>query len=407
MTIDTDKLSRTESAIPKDIGLCFSGGGMRAIAFQLGCLKTLKKHGLLERIRVISAVSGGAILAAMYAYSQDSFEELEKRVYKLLRKGLTVRLFRRILLCPPRTMAILITVIIAGTSAYLSDLIRIIITFFLRHCRRNSSYNQTPDFIFKIRPPFRRWSSRTSALEDVLRVNLFGNTTLSSCRRNNTATVFNSCDLHTGTVFRFGSKKSGCERFGNIVGNHIQIAHAVAASAAHPVFFPAIDTRYEFQDSEGIIRKQSVLLSDGGILDNLGISCLSPQGRTDEKYNTYTVDYVICCTAGQGEKKSVPYWMIPRIIRTSETINRKLLDFEHENLKRSASSGLIKGFILARFANGGPARDKIKNYPTNFCGLKNRDIDLIVRCGQETTEKYLLQMKMGKELFFAASSTEK
>ncbi len=392
---------------PKDIGLCFSGGGIRAIAFQFGCLKALKKYGLLQRVKVISAVSGGAILAAMYAYSQDSFEEFEKRVYQLLRKGLALRLIRRMLLYPPRTIATVATVLVAGTGALLADLARTIITFSLRHSRPNLNYNQTPGFIFKIRPPFRRWSSRTTALEDILRVNLFGQSLLTSPRRDDAEVIFNSCDLHSGTIFRFGNKKSGCERFGSITDNRLPIARAVAASAAHPVFFPAIDTVYEFQDTEGIVRKQSVLLSDGGILDNLGISCLSPQGRADEKYNTCKVDHIICCSAGQGEKKSIPYWLIPRIIRTSEAINRKLLDFEHENLKRSAESGLIKGFILARFSDGGPAREKIKNYPTNFCGLKKQDIALIVACGEAAIEKHLQQIKKGSELFFAASNLEK
>ena len=406
MAIDTHKYNQNTPENNKDIGLCFSGGGMRAIAFQLGCLKALKNYRLLERVKVISAVSGGSILAAMYAYNADSFEEFEKKVYKLLRQGLAVRLFRRLLLYPPRAIATLATVLIAGTSAILADIIRITSTFLLRHSRKDTSYNHTPDFIFKIRPPFRRWSSRTTALEDVLRANLFANTTLSSTPPNDTEVVLNSCDLHTGTVFRFGSKKSGCDKFGNII-NNIQVAQAVAASAAHPVFFPAIDTAYDFQDAEGVIRKQNVLLSDGGILDNLGISCLRPGGRADEKYNTYAVDYIICCTAVQGEKKSMPYWLIPRIIRTSEAINRKLLDFEQENLERSLALRLIKGFILARFSNGAPCPEKIKNYPTNFCGLKKADIDLIVRCGKEVTErnlqKYLPDL-VNKSLIYSSNS---
>ena len=360
---------------------------MRAIAFQFGCLKALKKHALLERIKVISAVSGGSILAAMYAYSEGSFEELEKRVHTLLRKGLAVSLFRRMFFSP-RAVSSLVTLLVSVSTALLADALRVVLTFGIRHTR-NASYNHTPEFIFKIRPPFRRWSSRTTALEDVLRRRLFGNTTISAQLCNNTELVLNACDLHTGTVFRFGSKKSGCERFRDIVNNNVRVAQAVAASAAHPIFFPAIDTAYDFLDAEGVIRKQNVLLSDGGILDNLGISCLRAERRSDENYNTYDVDYIICCTAGQGEKKSIPYWLIPRLIRTSETINRKLLDFEYENLKRSTSLGVLKGFILARFSNGGPCHERIKNYPTNFFGLKESDIDLIVRSGEETTEKYL------------------
>jgi NTE family protein len=392
MTIHTHKYNKINSPkhfFKKDIGLCFSGGGMRAIAFQFGCLKALKKHALLERIKVISAVSGGSILAAMYVYGDGTFEDLEKRVYTLLRKGLAVSLFKRMFFSP-RAVASFVTLLVSVSTAFLTDALRVVVTFGNRHIR-NASYSHTPEFIFKIRPPFRRWSSRTTALEDVLRMMLFSNTVLSSERHNDTEVVLNACDLHTGTVFRFGSKKSGCAKFQDIVNNNIPVAHAVAASAAHPIFFPAVDTVYDFLGAEGSIKKQNVLLSDGGILDNLGISCLRAERRSDENYNTYEVDYIVCCTAGQGEKKSVPYWLIPRLIRTSETINRKLLDFEYENLKRSTFLGVLKGFILARFSNGGPCPEKIKNYPTNFFGLKQPDIDLIVQSGEEVTEQYLQQ----------------
>jgi hypothetical protein len=44
---------------------------------------------------------------------------------------------------------------------------------------------------------------------------------------------------------------------------------------------------------------------------------------------------------------------------------------------------------------GGPCSEKIKNYPTNFFGLKESDIDLIIRSGEETIEKYLQQCLPG------------
>lgn len=41
---------------------------------------------------VVSAVSGGSIIAAMWAYSDDSFEEFDARVVSLLKGGLTGKL---------------------------------------------------------------------------------------------------------------------------------------------------------------------------------------------------------------------------------------------------------------------------------------------------------------------------
>lgn len=50
------------------IGLAMSGGGFRSTLFQLGSAWRLHDLGLLERISILSAVSGGAITAAWTAY---------------------------------------------------------------------------------------------------------------------------------------------------------------------------------------------------------------------------------------------------------------------------------------------------------------------------------------------------
>lgn len=49
------------------VGLCLSGGGFRAALFHLGALRRLNELGILSRVDVISAVSGGSILAAYLA----------------------------------------------------------------------------------------------------------------------------------------------------------------------------------------------------------------------------------------------------------------------------------------------------------------------------------------------------
>ena len=73
---------------PRNVGLALSGGGSRAIAFHLGCLRALHDLDLLDRLQVISSVSGGSVISAMYAYSDDSFLEFEARASQLLDKGL-------------------------------------------------------------------------------------------------------------------------------------------------------------------------------------------------------------------------------------------------------------------------------------------------------------------------------
>jgi predicted acylesterase/phospholipase RssA len=48
----------------RDIGLCLSGGGYRAAVYHLGALVRLNQAGLLPRVRTVSSVSGGSIVAA-------------------------------------------------------------------------------------------------------------------------------------------------------------------------------------------------------------------------------------------------------------------------------------------------------------------------------------------------------
>jgi NTE family protein len=52
------------------IGLCLSGGGFRAALFHLGALRRLHELGILQRVRWISAVSGGSIIAGHLAQCQ-------------------------------------------------------------------------------------------------------------------------------------------------------------------------------------------------------------------------------------------------------------------------------------------------------------------------------------------------
>lgn len=49
------------------VGLCLSGGGFRAALFHLGSLRRLNELGILSRVTMVLAVSGGAILAAHLA----------------------------------------------------------------------------------------------------------------------------------------------------------------------------------------------------------------------------------------------------------------------------------------------------------------------------------------------------
>ena len=63
------------AAAPKrDVGLCLSGGGYRAAVFHLGSLIRLNEAGLLPRLRTVSSVSGGSIIAAFLGLRWDPLQ---------------------------------------------------------------------------------------------------------------------------------------------------------------------------------------------------------------------------------------------------------------------------------------------------------------------------------------------
>lgn len=69
------------------VGLALSGGGYRAAAYHIGTLRAIHRLGILEKVDVISSVSGGSITAAYYALNKDNYEDFEKQFIKKLSKG--------------------------------------------------------------------------------------------------------------------------------------------------------------------------------------------------------------------------------------------------------------------------------------------------------------------------------
>ena len=54
------------ASVEPKLGLALSGGGHRAAFFHVGVLAKLAELGLLRRVEVISTVSGGSIVGALY-----------------------------------------------------------------------------------------------------------------------------------------------------------------------------------------------------------------------------------------------------------------------------------------------------------------------------------------------------
>lgn len=391
-----------QSAIRKpEIGLALSGGGSRAIAFHLGCLRALNRRGVLDQIGVISAVSGGAVLAAMYAYSNDDFNTFDKKVCALLRRGLQKDIILAI--CHPiRLVKILSTIVVAGMAAKIVQVVNFLLglsKLFTQSKRRKKSS-------IRFKPPFLRWASRTTAFESVLRRRLFGNTLINEPCRSGLDVVINATELRTGTAFRFGSRASSNWRLGTVQGD-ISVATAVTASAAYPILLPSLHKRYRFQRNDEAILER-VILTDGGIYDNLGTTCLDSSRNPDYASQIYPCEHLICCNAGYGQWDGsvVPYGWLSRTKRSIEAILRKGQDRIMNNLfKDRRTSDELKTLILPylgtkdeslqRDANVGNlpqdfvTRDQVMGYPTDFRAMSEVDLELISRRGEQLTNLLL------------------
>lgn len=374
----------------KNIGLALSGGGSRAIAFHLGCLRALHDRDLLDRIHVISGVSGGSVMTGAYAYSDDDFGSFDQRIVELLQRGLAGGIVRRGLLSKSglRSAATMVSSGVAAVGARAAST-----------CAGAAGLvpgiprNRLPRPL----PPLRRFGSVTDGLSDTLAAELFGEKRLGDRRRDNIGVVINATELRTGTAFRFGSRESGSWRFGQIEGNDIRVAEAVAASAAYPMLLPALDKKWRFTTRKGETLDERVVLTDGGVYDNLGTSCLEPGRSSDFSFNTYDVDYIVSCDAGRGQPAadSVPYFWISRMRRSFEAIFRKAQDGGRARLHQFAADGHLDGFVMAYLGNRDerlpvvPAdlvpRERVVDYPTDFSAMSMEDIEAIAARGERLT----------------------
>ena len=371
----------TQPKKPQNVGLALSGGGSRAIAFHLGCLRALHDLDLLNRVQVISSVSGGSVIAAMYAYSSDSFRELEERVVELLRRGLHADILREVF--RPVSIGKVLQNRVVVSACFV---VRMIIRLARAFVRQGASPRLSS-------PPARKYS-RTEAFRDVIAKSLFGDTVVRDVARPSLDTVINATELRTGSAFRFGSKESGCWRFGTISPEDALVADAVAASAAYPVYLPALERKYCFTKNGRSSDPTRVLLTDGGIFENLGVSPMEP-GRTPSiSTNVFNPDYILCCEAGAGlfDDNSYPTRWPCRMYRSFLTVFRKVQDATRKRLHHLSDAGEISGFALCYLGQQDnalpwvpaelPKRDEVRDYPTDFAAMATDDINRLALRGE-------------------------
>jgi NTE family protein len=378
----------SEATGPK-IGLALSGGGSRAIAFHLGCLRALNRLGLLDRIDVLSTVSGGSVIGACFHAHQGDFASFEAKMREILSRGLARRMCRKVF--SPLGLKVAGAFALIGFVAFCVAVIRIVLNVLTlitpqsiaRHFER-----------FEIRSPLHRFASRTSLLQAALDDLLFGGASLSDLPAK-PHLVINASELRTGSAFRFGTMESGSWRWGKLHRNDVAVAHAVAASAAYPLFLPAFDESFTF-DKKGTLKSDRVILTDGGIYDNLGLGCLWPDRSPDVSLNVVSVDTIICCSAGYGLRQEPPsQFFFARMLSVFSTLFDRAQNASIHRLHEAQRSGQIKNFIfpylgqLDKALPNPPAdlvrREEAHAYPTNFNAMSPDWIDRLSLRGEQLT----------------------
>jgi NTE family protein len=213
--------------------------------------------------------------------------------------------------------------------------------------------------------------------------------------------VINACDLRTGTAFRFGNHSSGGWRYGRIEDGHlVPLAKAVAASAAYPLIMPPLFEEFRFV--RGDRRKQeTVVLTDGGVFDNLGVTVFEPGRSPDISVNVYEPTHLIClnASAGQLDGADKPMWWPARVKRSFQTVHRKAQDSSYGRLHRYIESGELDGFVMVYLGQDDSRlpvkppnlvpRNAVRDYPTDFAPMSDRTISLIATRGEQLTRLLL------------------
>lgn len=283
----------------KKIGLALSGGGYRAAAYHIGTLRALHRLGVLDKVDVISSVSGGSITAAYYALHKDSYEAFEEGFTRSLSKGVlwssflylgTACILMLALSVGMGHLTALLTGVLFPHSPLLSGIcaamggvvtLFLLLLLFLKH-----SFVTLPSSKF------------ISRLYDKV---FFGKKTLGDLP-DSPSLCINSTNIATQLPFYFSKNAMGeyayrVEKKSVFEAAAFPLSRAVMASSCVPYGFTpiTIDRKFLTDDYANCpTRPEPPKLIDGGVYDNQGAHKLS---HDKSRFHT---DFVIVSDAGNS-----------------------------------------------------------------------------------------------------------
>jgi NTE family protein len=246
------------------IALALSGGGIRAMVFHLGVLRRLAERGLLEKVDMVSTVSGGSLLVGLLL-QQNNLQWPSSEVFR------------------------------AQTWPALRDQL----------CARSLQWGTGRQLLNPLN--WKYLLSRSNLLALALR-NEWGITATLAGLPKVPEWSINGTTAENGKRFRFKRHDMGDYSLGYASGNDFPLASALAVSAAFPGGFGPLTLAaqvYEWRkrpwDSPAGteqpigIRYDRLHLYDGGVYDNLGLEPFFDTGRQKAKHDGH---YIVASDAG-------------------------------------------------------------------------------------------------------------
>jgi len=235
--IDTGSPYDRPASAGSGIALCLSGGGYRAMLFHLGALWRLNELAYLKKLDRISAVSGGAITAGVLGHRWSRLGFSPSGVASQF----TTEVVQPLRALAGRTIdqdAVVGGLLMPGSIAE------------------------------RVTGAYRKY--------------LFGSATLQDLPADPPRFVINATNVQSGALFRFSRPFIADYRVGLIKNPTIELAVAVAASSAFPPLLSPLKLELPASaweppsglPSEDLHREPyltDVVLTDGGVYDNLGL----------------------------------------------------------------------------------------------------------------------------------------
>ncbi len=273
------------------IGLALSGGGYRAAAYHIGALRALHKLGVLDKVDVISSVSGGSIIAASYALHDGNYESFEDTFSKKIRKGVLHLALINL------TLVLGLVGLATWFGGGLGLAAALVVLWFVW---------------YKVLPV----SNLIAWQYDRL---FFQGKRLKGLKPCPVVTI-NATDYPTVSQFTFSRERMYSYYYGDGAFYHEQfpVSKAVMASSCVPFAFCPIRIPKTFRTSAMKGKKLPMLL-DGGLYDNQGTHVLT------DKMSPYKCSYIIVSDAGNGEVSDK--WVFNPLVtlkRTSEVFMQRI-----------------------------------------------------------------------------------